>query len=142
MDSERLRSLNRVIGDVALERARQDDRWGEQNHAPAWWLVILGEEYGEACRAALDSRPGALTGVATLADYRAELVQVAAVAVAAIEALDRGRWQQSPQPYIQGSGGSAEMLTTRTESHNRPPGGGAEVSRAIRPETDGRKGRS
>lgn len=80
-----------VLNEIAFERERQDAKWGEQNHDPAWWLVILGEEVGEACTASLDARPGMGSGGATLDDYRAELVQVAAVAVAAIECLDRNR---------------------------------------------------
>jgi len=69
-----------VIGMVVDERKRQDDKWGEQNHNPERWLAILGEEVGEACKAVLE---GDAEG------YRKELVQVAAVAVAAVENLDR-----------------------------------------------------
>ena len=69
-----------VLNEVASERARQDAKWGEQNHHPYKWLVILGEEYGEACRGAYEK---------SRSSYRTELLQVAAVAVAAIESLDR-----------------------------------------------------
>jgi NTP pyrophosphatase (non-canonical NTP hydrolase) len=71
-----------ILGEVVDERKRQDDRWGVQNHGPDGWLTILMEEVGEASRAVLGG----------WADnkYRRELVQVAAVAVAAIECLDRG----------------------------------------------------
>ena len=65
---------------MSREREAQDKKWGIQNHAPHIWLVILGEEFGEASKATLELDWPA---------YRAEMVQVAAVAVAAIEACDR-----------------------------------------------------
>lgn len=71
-----------VLNEVAVERARQDVKWGEQNHAPQKWLVILGEEFGESCRGSCER---------DLAQYRKELIQVAAVAVAAVESLDRNQ---------------------------------------------------
>jgi NTP pyrophosphatase (non-canonical NTP hydrolase) len=77
-----------VLGEVLRERARQNAKWGEQNHHPMEWLSILGEEVGEACEAANEAHWHA-SGRQPWAGYRKELVQVAAVAVAAIEALDR-----------------------------------------------------
>lgn len=74
-----------VLFDVEAERLRQDQKWGEQNHAPMEWLSILGEEVGEVCQAANEAH----WHQAPLAHYREELIQVAAVAVAAVEALDR-----------------------------------------------------
>jgi len=62
------------------ERRAQDEKWGEQNHNSHYWLTIIGEEYGEACKAANECRPHAL---------RVELVHTAASAIAAIECLDR-----------------------------------------------------
>lgn len=44
----------RVMGDVLNERIDQEIRWGLQHHPVAEWLSILGEEYGEACKAAND----------------------------------------------------------------------------------------
>lgn len=92
-----------VADEVVAERARQDDRWGEQNHpdgtgSPAQiarsestrrdceaaaasdrltWCDVLREEVAEAFA---ESDPGLL---------RAELLQVAAVAMAWVEHLDR-----------------------------------------------------
>lgn len=77
--------MEKVLEEVKEERARQDEKWGEQNHHPAEWLMILGEEVGEANKAALEAH---FNGVC-YSDYRKELVQVAAVAVAMIECLDR-----------------------------------------------------
>ena len=42
---------------VNQERARQDKKWGEQNHEPMKWACILGEEFGE-----LQREPCALCG--------------------------------------------------------------------------------
>ncbi len=80
-----------VLGDVYAERARQDAKWGEQNHLPMEWITILGEEFGEVCRAAFEAywngqRPE---------HYREELIQVAAVAVAMVEAYDRNGFTSS-----------------------------------------------
>lgn len=91
-----------VLCEVDEERKRQDAKWGEQNHPDgtghAWdlkagsatedcdnafrdghgtWRHILAEEFWEAL--AEDDCP----------TLRAELIQVAAVAVAWVEAIDR-----------------------------------------------------
>lgn len=44
---------NPAFRDVWEERIRQDSKWGPQTHDPRAWLTILGEEFGEACQAAL-----------------------------------------------------------------------------------------
>lgn len=100
----------RVLEEVSHERARQDARWGEQNHpdgtgpmkaygflgtaedhaltararcdsahrlGEGTWEHILTEEYAEALA---EEDPGKL---------RAELIQIAAVATAWAEAIDR-----------------------------------------------------
>lgn len=74
-----------VLKEVLEERYRQEQKWGEQNHSPAEYLMILGEEVGEANKAALEAH---FQGN-SLSDYRKELIQVAAVAVAMIECYDR-----------------------------------------------------
>lgn len=60
------------------ERRRQNLKFGVQNHDDGKWALILGEEFGEACQAVLEGR--------SVTD---ELVQLAAVAVAWIEAIER-----------------------------------------------------
>jgi len=75
---------------VAAERKRQDEKWGDQSgNAPFEWMSILGEEFGELCEAVNETcfhtahtkteRGGTLA-------IRKEAMQVAAVAVAIIEA--------------------------------------------------------
>ena len=78
--------MSTIHQDVLNERARQDAKWGEQNHAPHKWLAILLEEAGEAACAVLDGHR---------ANYREEMVHVAAVALAALAALDRGHWEDA-----------------------------------------------
>lgn len=76
-------SLEQVLQDVVAERRRQDAKWGEQNHNGRMWLCILAEEVGEVAHELYFSESSDA--------LRAEWVQVAAVAVAAIESLDRAR---------------------------------------------------
>lgn len=68
------------------ERVRQHERWGNQsNHSNLTWLAILGEEVGEANQAQLHN----VFGGRAAGTLRDELVQVAAVALAFIEAIDQ-----------------------------------------------------
>ncbi len=82
----------KVFFDVNLERYRQDKMWGEQNHDPHTWLAVLSEEVGEYSAAVLNEvfLRNPLPPGHTMRD---ELVQIAAVAVAAVECLDRGKWE-------------------------------------------------
>ena len=50
-----------ILADVSRERRRQDEKFGPQHHTIPEWLMILGEEYGEACQAAVDSHGFATT---------------------------------------------------------------------------------
>jgi NTP pyrophosphatase (non-canonical NTP hydrolase) len=71
-----------VLDLVRTERMRQDKKWGEQNHPDLYWLGILVEEVGEVSRAVIEG--------SAWADRRdKEIVQVAAVAVAWMEAIRR-----------------------------------------------------
>lgn len=83
-----------VLEEILEERIRQDIRWGQQNHGPAEWFLILGEEIGEAARELTQALLGETEPEAVTPQiYRAreELVQAAAVAVAMIESLDRNQ---------------------------------------------------
>ena len=78
-----LRKLDDAIfAQIAAEMDAQDRQWGIQNHDPFRWLAILGEEKGEACKAANEGQWD---------EYEAELIQVAAVAVNAVECSRRDR---------------------------------------------------
>jgi NTP pyrophosphatase (non-canonical NTP hydrolase) len=75
-----------VLSEITHEREHQDAKWGVQNHSPIHWCAILGEEVGEVNKAALEAH---FAESNDLSEYRKELIQVAAVAVAMIECLDR-----------------------------------------------------
>lgn len=87
-----------VLIHVEAERHKQNSKWGPQNHAPIEWMAILTEEVGEASKEALEYHwQGKHYPVDEfrLIRLRAELIQVAAVAVAAIESLDRNELRAS-----------------------------------------------
>ncbi len=77
---------SRVLRQINEEREMQDKKWGEQNHSPIEWSVILGKEFGEVCKGAVKVFNYSNEDYW---DYREELIHTAAVAIAAIESLDR-----------------------------------------------------
>ncbi|GLZ77095.1 hypothetical protein Afil01_19020 [Actinorhabdospora filicis] len=92
-----------ALADVRAERARQDELWGEQNHVDGTGMK-RHQEALEATRDITDrsAEVGTLTWAEILSEevaealaehdpvkLRAELIQVAAVAVAWVEAIDR-----------------------------------------------------
>jgi hypothetical protein len=92
-----------VLAEVQAERDRQDAQWGEQNHRDgtgALQQVLEADKAREACQAAFARGDGTWMHVLIEEVFeafaeedpskvRAELVQVAAVAVAWIAAIDR-----------------------------------------------------
>lgn len=107
-----LNATRAVLNEVALERIRQEALWGEQNHPDGTgpdviWLDVLVSPMSHMAaearyRCQSRARRGKLTYLDILAEeffeaaeapepahLRDELVQVAAVAVAWIEKLDR-----------------------------------------------------
>lgn len=93
----------RAIIDVAEERFRQDAKWGQQNHPDG--TGTPGDEYQAlraraVCESAFAAGDGTWRHILTeefreamaednVANLREELVQLAAVAVAWVEAIDR-----------------------------------------------------
>lgn len=63
------------------ERKRQIEKWGKQEHSPLMWCAILGEEVGEVNKAAIESPDYSYP----TREYLKELIQVAAVVIAAYE---------------------------------------------------------
>lgn len=80
---------DRALADVLEEREAQDKKWGEQNHDPCVYLTILMEEVGELSQAVLDVKFGS----APAERMREEAIQTAAVALAIVQCLDRGKWE-------------------------------------------------
>jgi hypothetical protein len=73
------RVTEQVFNAIEEERGRQDAKWGSQRQQHNLkWNAILGEEVGEAAKEVLEENDELLWK---------ELVQVAAVAVAWLEAL-------------------------------------------------------
>lgn len=84
--------MGAVFEMVAHERMLQDQKWGIQNHPPEKWVGILGEEYGEYCQAVNETifdNGAEAKKKGGRENMIGELVQVAAVAFAAIECLIR-----------------------------------------------------
>lgn len=75
------------LNEIAEERKRQDEKWSEQNHHPLMWFSIIGEEYGEMCKAfneySFDEDPNHFD------EMQREAIQVAASCVAMLECIDR-----------------------------------------------------
>lgn len=80
-----------ILEDIRAERFRQDEKWGVQDHGSLLWNAILGEEVGEVSKCLLEiSWAKTPEEAQRLFDHlKEELVQVAAVAVAWHESLDR-----------------------------------------------------
>ncbi len=82
---------------VIAERRRQDDLFGKQDHDLAWWMTIMGEEFGETCQAVCEYRwaeanPELASRMARVQHAVAEASQVSAVAVAMIQSILRNEW--------------------------------------------------
>jgi len=84
-------SQTSIIEEVLSERKRQNVVFGEQNHSPERWVSILMEEVGSAAKQA--NKFHAAGKELSLRKYEIEAIQVAAVAMAALECLERGKWQ-------------------------------------------------
>lgn len=99
-----IKAAERAIDAIIAERNRQEKKWGEQNHDPFTYLAILTEEVGEFSQQALwlrfskesEHNPGAGTYQEYVEHLRGEMkkeaVQVAAVAMAIVECLERDKW--------------------------------------------------
>lgn len=84
--------MESIFEEIKNEMLAQDAKWGEQNHKPIEWVAILTEEIGEVSKEALEYHfKKYYRDVDQLANYRKELIQVAAVAVAMIQCLERNK---------------------------------------------------
>lgn len=79
----------KIIDDVIAERKRQDEKWGEQNHFAERWATIIGEEYGEMCKAinefSFNPTPE------TEQDIYTEAIQTMASCMAMLECMERAK---------------------------------------------------
>lgn len=76
---------------LQVERSRQEEKWGEQNHHPIEWLAILAEEFGETARAVNQTCWPKGAGH-DIGDVEKELIHTAAVCQAMWEAGKRNGW--------------------------------------------------
>lgn len=97
MTTNAVKATAAVLKEVAAERKRQDNRWGQPHQPLLHRLAILAEEFGEVAKEVVEAQSTidrrtddeAAHYYTSLINLRAELVQLAAVAVANIEVLDR-----------------------------------------------------
>ena len=82
---EQIHGREVAVRTIQVERQRQDDKWGEQNHDAGTWALILLEEIGEWARAELETRFGGPDA----GKQHHEAVHMAAVAQAIVECIDR-----------------------------------------------------
>lgn len=81
----------RILDEIAIERVRQFDKWGDQIHTVTHWMSILGEEVGEAEKEAVEYEASRGPFYQIPNDrLRKELIETAAVAVAMVEWIDEG----------------------------------------------------
>lgn len=65
-----------ILARIVHERERQKALWGGRLHTGSQWVALLAEELGEVAKAVMEG---------DVISYEGELVQLAAVAVAALE---------------------------------------------------------
>ncbi|PRY33852.1 hypothetical protein CLV58_1191 [Spirosoma oryzae] len=89
-DDTYLKMIN-VIKEVGDERKRQFVKWGDQSfRTQTDWVAIAGEEFGEVAKEVVDYFLGnQYPTIEQAKRLRNEWLQLAAVAVQAIEMLDR-----------------------------------------------------
>ncbi|MEZ5934858.1 MAG: hypothetical protein R3F54_23570 [Alphaproteobacteria bacterium] len=77
--------MDRILEEIRRERDRQDEKYGgpdhDDSHYPGDWCLILSKYLGRAAAETIDAEPDAA--------FRDNMIKIAAVAVAAIQSLDR-----------------------------------------------------
>lgn len=84
-----------VLAEVAEERQRQDEQWGESNHGPEGWALIIAKHAGRTAADALDylDVAGADSDeYYAFMQFRDRCIKLAAICVAAAECIDRAEW--------------------------------------------------
>ena len=77
--------MNNVYEDIRIERKRQDEEWGgpqhDDGHHRGDWILFVSKFVGKAANAAMIRSSYFI--------WRASLIQIAALCVAAVESADR-----------------------------------------------------
>ena len=108
-----------AVQQVLQERTRQVEKFGDQSHKPDdRWLGILQEELGEVAHELNEiDLSGQPPGLSERIRVRDEVLQVAAVALAWLEATEKRAWGEGLVPEgPPGRGGGAEWLHRRRGS--------------------------
>lgn len=79
----------KIISDVLAERNLQDMKCGEQNHSAYVWSSIIGEEYGEMCKAINEF--GFNPMPETEQEIYTEAIQTVASCLAMLECMQRNK---------------------------------------------------
>ena len=86
-------SKQSVLDEVSKERAIQDAQWGgaahDDKHTEPEWIAILARHLGLAANDEAEEEP---------TRFRRQMVRLAAVAVAAVEAFDRAKGSKVAGP--------------------------------------------
>lgn len=83
----------KIMYDTVRERVRQDEKWGVQNHRADTWATIIGEEYGEMCKAVNEF--GFNPTPETEQDIYTEAIQTMASCMAMLECMEAAKAQRS-----------------------------------------------
>lgn len=79
----------KIIEKVLDERKRQDEKWGVQDNTAPEWATIIGEEYGEMCKAINEF--GFNPTRKTEDEIYTEAIQTMASCMAMLECIERSR---------------------------------------------------
>ena len=89
-----------IYNEIKRERKRQVKKFGVQHRSFIEWCAILGEEVGEANRDALEFHfkteyPDIFkkTDLDLIDGFKKELIQIAAVCVAAVEDINKNHYK-------------------------------------------------
>jgi len=94
--------MDNWLNEIKEERARQVEKWGEQNHHPLLWFSIIGEEYGEMCQH-FNNYTFDCEAI-RIEEVKKEAVQIAATCVAMLESIER-KQKQGKLPGNERNGG-------------------------------------
>jgi len=77
---------NEIFKRIQHKREEQDIKWKQRPHSFPFWVTILAEELGELAKAVLEDK----LKPSDLCDIEDEAIDVAAVAVAILEQIQKG----------------------------------------------------
>lgn len=84
-----------VLAEIQTERDRQDSKWGGENHddghSVGFWVQLIKDYAGWA---------RVMAGMGNIAKTRRRLIQVATIAVAAVQSIDRKYGNPPPEGVV------------------------------------------